>query len=125
MPQYSFLISSILILLIDSVYLNLFSGYFANQVKNVQNSSLKLNLTGAVLAYLFIIIIFNYFVIGFKMNLSESFLLGLSVYGVFEGTTYALFKNWSLMSVFIDTLWGGILFFLTNYIMQILTKIKL
>ena len=49
MPQYSFLISSILILLIDSVYLNLFSGYFANQVKNVQNSSLKLNLTGAVL----------------------------------------------------------------------------
>lgn len=125
MPQYSFLISSILILLIDSVYLNLFSGYFANQVKNVQNSSLKLNLTGAVLAYLFIIIIFNYFVIGFKMNLSESFLLGLSVYGVYEGTTYALFKNWSLMSVFIDTLWGGILFFLTNYIMQLLKKIKL
>lgn len=125
MPQYSFLISSILILLIDSVYLNLFSGYFANQVKNVQNSSLKLNLTGAVLAYLFLIIIFNYFVIGFKMNLSESFLLGLSVYGVYEGTTYALFKNWSLMSVFIDTLWGGILFFLTNYIMQLLKKIKL
>ena len=125
MPQYSFLISSILILLIDSVYLNLFSGYFANQVKNIQNSPLKLNLTGAVLAYLFLIIIFNYFVIGFKMNLSESFLLGLSVYGVYEGTTYALFKNWSLMSVFIDTLWGGILFFLTNYIMQLLKKIKL
>ena len=41
MAQYSFLISSILILLIDSVYLNLFSGYFANQVKNVQNSSLN------------------------------------------------------------------------------------
>ena len=125
MAQYSFLISSILILLIDSVYLNLFSGYFANQVKNVQNSSLKLNLTGAALAYLFIIIIFNYFVIGFKMNLSESFLLGLSVYGVYEGTTYAIFKNWSLLSVFIDTLWGGILFFLTNYIMQLLKKIKL
>ena len=125
MAQYSFLISSILILLIDSVYLNLFSGYFANQVKNVQNSSLKLNLTGAALAYLFIIIIFNYFVIGFKMNLSESFLLGLSVYGVYEGTTYAIFKDWSLLSVFIDTLWGGILFFLTNYIMQLLKKIKL
>lgn len=125
MAQYSFLISSILILLIDSVYLNLFSGYFANQVKNVQNSSLKLNLTGAALAYLFIIIIFNYFVIGFKMNLSESFLLGLSVYGVYEGTTYAIFKNWSLLSVFIDTLWGGVLFFLTNYIMQLLKKIKL
>lgn len=125
MAQYSFLISSILILLIDSVYLNLFSGYFANQVKNVQNSSLKLNLTGAALAYLFIIIIFNYFVLGFKMNLSESFLLGLSVYGVYEGTTYAIFKNWSLLSVFIDTLWGGVLFFLTNYIMQLLKKIKL
>ena len=125
MAQYSFLISSILILLIDSVYLNLFSGYFANQVKNVQNSSLKLNLTGAALAYLFIIIIFNYFVIGFKMNLSESFLLGLSVYGVYEGTTYAIFKNWSLLSVFIDTLWGGVLFFLTNYIMLLLKKIKL
>ena len=125
MAQYSFLISSILILLIDSVYLNLFSGYFANQVKNVQNSSLKLNLTGAALAYLFIIIIFNYFVIGFKMNLSESFLLGLSVYGVYEGTTYAIFKNWSLLSVFIDTIWGGVLFFLTNYIMLLLKKIKL
>ena len=125
MAQYSFLISSILILLIDSVYLNLFGGYFANQVKNVQNSSLKLNLTGAALAYLFIIIIFNYFVIGFKMNLSESFLLGLSVYGVYEGTTYAIFKNWSLLSVFSDTIWGGVLFFLTNYIMLLLKKIKL
>ena len=58
------------------------------------------------------------------MNLSESFLLGLSVYGVYEGTTYTIFKNWSLLSVFIDTIWGGVLFLLINYIMQLLKKLN-
>jgi len=113
--NYIYLVSSILILLYDSIYLNLFKNYFAGQVKNIQNSPISLNISAVMLSYLFIIIGFNYFVLGYKMSLSDSFLLGIIIYGIYETTNWAIFKNWSVLSVIIDTLWGGCLFLLTNW----------
>ena len=113
--NYIYLVSSILILLYDSIYLKLFKNYFAGQVKNVQNSPMSLNISAVMLSYLFIIIGFNYFVLGFNMSLSDSFLLGIIIYGIYETTNWAIFKNWSVLSVIIDTLWGGCLFLLTNW----------
>ena len=113
--NYIYLVSSILILLYDSIYLNLFKNYFAGQVKKIQNSPMSLNISAAMLSYLFIIIGFNYFVLGYNMSLSDSFLLGIIIYGIYEATNWAIFKNWSVLSVIIDTLWGGCLFLLTNW----------
>ncbi len=42
------------------------------------------------------------------------------IYGVYETTNYALLKNWSILTVFIDTLWGGLLFAFTTYIINML-----
>jgi len=47
--------------------------------------------------------------------------LGIVIYAVFELTNLALFKNWHILSVLIDTLWGGILFGLTTGIVYKLT----
>ena len=47
------------------------------------------------------------------------------IYAVFELTNLALFKNWFMLSVIIDTLWGGILFALTTAIVYKLQQIKL
>lgn len=120
MNQFVYLISSILILVIDSIYLNFFKSYFANQVKLVQKSTMQINISGVVLSYLFIIFGFNYFVVGFKMNLSESFLLGLVIYGIYEATNLAILKNWKILSVIIDTIWGGLLFLITNYLLKLI-----
>jgi uncharacterized membrane protein len=123
MFNFTLLISAILFILIDSVYLNLMKNYFEQQVVKVQGSPLKMNFLGAALCYIFLIVGLNYFIIKPKKSVQDAFLLGIVIYGVFETTNYALFKNWSIISVIIDTLWGGILFALTTYIMILLRNI--
>ena len=108
-------ISAILIVVFDSVYLNMIKGYFGKQVMNVQGETMKVNMTGAVLCYVFLIFGLNYFIIRKRASVTDAFLLGLVIYGVFELTNKALFKNWWYSSVIIDTLWGGILFALVTY----------
>jgi uncharacterized membrane protein len=117
----STLISAIVLIILDSVYLHLMTGYFKRQVMAVQGSPLQLNLVGAALCYVFIIFGLNYFIIKNKKSVKDAFLLGIVIYAIFELTNLALFKNWYVMSVLIDTLWGGILFGLTTGIVYKLT----
>jgi uncharacterized membrane protein len=113
-----FLYSAILFVLIDAIYLNLIKGYFFNQVKKIQGGTLKLNITAAIICYIFLITGLNYFIIGQKRSPKDAFLLGLVIYGVYETTNWAIFTNWSVLTVLMDTLWGGILFGLTTWIIQ-------
>lgn len=112
------LLSAIVFISLDFVYLNLTKNYFMNQIKNVQGSALKVNYFGMVLCYIFLIVGINYFIIKPHKSVSDAFLLGLVIYGVYETTNYALFSNWSIFTVFIDTLWGGVLFASTTYIVE-------
>ncbi len=113
-----FLISAILFVVIDYIYLNLIKNYFANQIKIVQGSTMQINPLGVMLCYIFLIFGINYFIIKPKKSAYEAFLLGLLIYGVFETTNYALFSKWSILTVIIDTLWGGILFALVTFIIN-------
>ena len=116
MFDFKILLSAIIFVVIDSVYLNLIKNYFYNQVKLVQGTPLKMNFLATIMCYIFLIIGINYFIIRPKRSLKDAFLLGLVIYGVFETTNMALFTNWSWLTVFMDTLWGGILFALTTFI---------
>jgi len=118
MFKFSFLIAAILFVAIDSLYLSLMKGYFLNQVKQVQKSPLKINLLATFICYIFLITGLNYFIISQKKSPSDAFLLGLVVYGVYETTNWALFQNWSILTVIMDTLWGAILFALTTYLVK-------
>jgi len=119
MFDFSLLISAIVFITLDSFYLNYMKGYFEKQIQDVQGSALKINYMGAALCYLFLIIGINYFIIKPKKSVQDAFLLGFIIYGVYETTNYATFKNWSLLTIFIDTLWGASLFALTTYIVQL------
>ena len=118
MFDFLMLLSAIVMLSLDFVYLSVMKGYFMNLVKNVQGSALKLNYFGAALCYVFLIAGLNYFIIKPRKSVSDAFLLGLVIYGVYETTNYALFSNWSIVSVIIDTLWGGLLFASTAYVVE-------
>jgi uncharacterized membrane protein len=117
------LISAILFVTIDFIYLKLMKGYFEKQIQKVQGSPIKINYLGAALCYIFLIIGLNYFIIKPKKSVNEAFLLGIIIYGVYETTNYAIFKEWSVLTVFADTLWGGILFASTTYIINLLRNI--
>ena len=117
------LISAILLITIDSIYLNLIKGFFQKQIQSVQGSAVKINYVSAAICYIFLIVGLNYFIIKPNKSVKDAFLLGLVIYGVFETTNYALFKNWSILTVIIDTLWGGTLFALTTYIVNMIRNI--
>jgi uncharacterized membrane protein len=114
------LVSAIVLVSIDFVYLNVMKGYFQNQIKSVQGSPMKINYLGAAICYILLIIGINYFIIKPRKSVSDAFLLGIVIYGVYETTSYALLKNWSILTVIIDTLWGGLLFASTTYIVNLL-----
>ena len=118
------LVTSITLVSIDSIYLQLIKTFFANQIKLVQQTPLKMNFIATILSYILLAFGLYYFIIKPNRSVQEAFLLGLIIYGVFETTNKALFNNWSWLTVFIDTLWGGILFglttFLTNWIIKVL-----
>ena len=118
MFDFLMLLSAIVMISLDFVYLSVMKGYFMNQVKNVQGSALKLNYFGAAICYVFLVAGLNYFIIKPRKSVSDAFLLGLVIYGVYETTNYALFSNWSIITVIMDTLWGGLLFASTAYIVE-------
>ena len=114
------LISAIVFITTDFIYLNVIKNYFLNQIKQVQGTEPKVNFLGVALCYIFLIAGINYFIIKPRKSVNDAFLLGIVIYGVYETTNYALFKNWSIFTVIIDTLWGGLLFAFTTYIVNML-----
>jgi len=98
-------------------------GYFEKQVQLVQGSPLKVNLLGAIICYIFLITGINYFIIKPNRSITDAFLFGLVIYAVYETTNVALFTKWSWLTVIMDSLWGGVLFALTTYIVGKIKKI--
>jgi len=123
MFDFLMLISAIVFITTDFVYLNVIKDYFINQIKLVQGSEPKVNFLGVALCYIFLIAGINYFIIKPRKSVNDAFLLGIVIYGVYETTNYALLKNWSILTVIIDTLWGGLLFAFTTYVVNMLRGI--
>jgi uncharacterized membrane protein len=117
-----FILSALIFVLLDMAYFKAVAiPLFQRVVLNVQKEPLQLNLTGAIVAYLILIFGLNFFILNeteTEPPLWHAFLLGFIIYGTYEATNYALLKNWSLLAVLIDTVWGGILFALTTFLVR-------
>ena len=113
-----YLLTSLILLGLDFIYLSSTKNYFNYQVKLVQGSPIKLNTIATIACYILLSLGIYYFVIQKNLNYQESFFLGVFVYGVFDLTSAAIFKNWKLTTVIIDTLWGGTLFVLVKYLFE-------
>ena len=112
------LVSALGLVAIDFVYLSLIKDYFTRQIVSVQGSPMVINMFGVVVTYVFLIFGLNYFIIRPGRSAQDAFLLGLVVYAVYEFTNLALLSKWKLMTAVMDTLWGGILFYLTTMLVQ-------
>lgn len=103
-------------LVLDFIYFYLFKNVLLNAVKSVQKSPLQINIFYGLLCYLVLTFVLYYFIIKDKNPIYDAFLLGFSIYAVYETTTAAIFKDWNSWLVIMDSLWGGILFSLTTVI---------
>ena len=108
------------LVLLDSIFIMAIKKYFDWQIMIVQGSHLTLNMAGAVGCYLFLIFTIYHFIIKKNASILDAFLLGASIYGVYEFTNYATLKNWRFTTIIMDTTWGGVLFASTAYITRFL-----
>jgi uncharacterized membrane protein len=112
------LLSALLLISIDAVYIYLTSSLFQKTILSIQGSPLQMNIYGAILCYACLVLGLNYFILNENKGVMDAFILGIVIYGVYEGTNLAILKKWPTYVVVMDTLWGGTLFALTTYIIQ-------
>jgi len=110
------LFSALILLSLDFIYLNLTKSVFQTQVFKIQHGAMNVQFIPAILCYLFLVIGLNYFILQSHRTILEAFLLGFIIYGVFDSTNLAIFKNYEWNVAIMDTVWGGILFALTTWI---------
>lgn len=110
------IISSIILILLDSIYLKLSSNFFNKQIYMIQKSNIKLDILSVVFCYLFLILGLNYFILNENKSPFDAFILGLVIYMVFDTTNKAIFKKWKWITVIMDGIWGGLLFLITTLI---------
>ena len=70
----------------------------------------------AFLCYLLLAYGLYHFIIRERGKPREAFKLGLIIYGVYETTNMALFNEWKWDMVIVDSIWGGILFYLSTLV---------
>jgi len=82
----------------------------------VQGSDIKIKIVPTLCIYLILIFGLYYFILKEKKPVSDAIILGFVIYSVFELTNMAIFDNWNISSVLLDTSWGAILFGLTTFV---------
>ena len=105
--------------ILDLIFFWVNQTFLSKTLFSIQGSSTKIRYTSAFFCYIALTFLLYYFIVKPKRSLVDAFLLGISVYAVYETTNYALFKNWPLQMVIMDTLWGGIMFLIVAYIAKL------
>ena len=109
------LISGLVLLFLDYIYLSMTKFFYNKIIKSIQGRPISINPVGIVITYFFIILGLNYLIIANNRPVIDAIILGMTVYGIYDGTNYAILDNWPIKAVYIDTLWGGILYGSTTY----------
>lgn len=104
---------AVLIGLIDLPWLYSVSGWSGEMVRSIQGSPLTLNVAPAIVVYIAL-----GYLATLPKTLLEAFQLGTAVYAVYDFTNLAMFKNYSPQFALADTLWGGVLFTIVQYLKQ-------
>ncbi len=121
-----YIIPAFSMLALDGLYLSNIGGpLFAKMVKGIQKEEMKLNVFGAIGSYILLILILYKFIILERKSPTDAFILGLCVYGVFDFTNIAIFKNYQLIPAIVDTVWGGVLFYIVTWITYKLLRVKM
>jgi uncharacterized membrane protein len=118
-----YLLTAIIFVILDGLYINFFKNYFNRQIKSVQGSDIQINIIASGIVYIFLIFGLSYFIIQKNRSVKDAFILGLVIYAVYDFTNVALLKNWKVSTAILDTLWGGILFGSTTFCVNKITHL--
>jgi uncharacterized membrane protein len=108
---------AIVMVAFDTLYIYNVSRKFNNMMQNIQTSPVTIRWGGVVLTYVALVALMYWFIIRPRRSVAEAFLLGVCVYGVYDGTNYATIRKWQADFAWMDTLWGGSLFALVRTVL--------
>ena len=116
------LVSGIILYLIDMIYISNISKKYGNMIQSIQGSPMKTKMVSAVICYLFLAFGVYYFIIKDSKKSLDAFFLGVVIYGVYNSTAHALLDKFDTKIAITDTIWGGILFYLTTEVYKKLNE---
>jgi uncharacterized membrane protein len=114
-------VSFVIFLILDVIFIYLNRNNFINIITKIQGKEPKMDIPSAIITYFFLYLGLFYFILNQKKSVFDAFILGIVIYGVFEFTTRTVFKDWTLYTAVIDTIWGGVLFASTTYFTKIIS----
>jgi uncharacterized membrane protein len=118
-----YLISAIILVILDITYLTTAQSFFNNQIKSIQGSPLIPKIIPTSITYIILLFGLSYFILQKNATAQDAAILGFFIYSVYELTNYAIFKDWSLSMVFLDILWGTFLFGSTTWLTYFLLNL--
>lgn len=122
-------IALLVMIVLDTIWIKLNMQTYNKLVQTVQKEAMFSPIERVIVAYIFlmfsVVTIMVPHVIRDSVNLHpianairNGAVLGCSIYGIFNFTNYAMFKNYDLHTAILDTVWGTSLYFLTALIIS-------
>ena len=131
---FSIVAAIIIILLLDGIWLGLISKKDWNsQILSIQGKPMKIRVGGAIVAYVLLVVAVIVFGVlkvrksskPYRDSLIYGSLLGLCIYGVYDGTVYAILEDYTLWTAAKDVLWGVFLLSVTTLVATYVDRRKL
>lgn len=127
-----YFLTLLIMMLLDGIWLGVIvkSYYYSayGHILRLENNQLQPIWWSALMVYAFLVFGIHYYglsyaKISWRSAIGHSALFGLVVYGVYDFTCLAIFKDWPIVMTFVDWLWGGILCGLTSFIVLMMTNV--
>jgi uncharacterized membrane protein len=127
----SLLTSIISFVLLDVCYVSAVKAYYVKMIARIQGGKpMKINKIFMILSYTVLLFTLTFIIIPYAVKMKKSneafsnvyvafsagALIGFSIYGIFNTTNLAMFKDYSVSLALVDTIWGTFLFFISTYI---------
>lgn len=132
-----YLIISIILMFLDLVWVSFNMNTYSNTILKVQKSELEPRFEHTIIAYILILFSVIYVAIPFttqnikkgedisiENKLLKAFMyggaVGFSIYGIYNFTSLAIYKDMDSSVGIMDTLWGTTLYTLTTFVFLLL-----
>ena len=124
-PIAKIVLTGVLMVFLDSCYLYFAKPFYANQVVVIQRVAMQVKPLGALAAYVAMAIGLWFFVL--KQPITDNvylkaMLLGATVFGTYNATSYAILKKFSPSLAVLDTVWGVLMYSMATYLYLSITR---
>lgn len=134
------LISILILLVLDAAYIYTIKDGYLNMVRHIQGGQVAhVHIYAVVLSYIFVVLGLVLYVLPYAEKIKSTMielsltnklyiavvvgaLFGAIVYGVYNTTNMALFKDFSLSFALFDMVWGSFLYFMATFVYLLVVK---